>query len=345
MRLISFLILTFIVLSAGCSNNNVAQDKTPVVAPTGDVILAANQKSASVSLIEVKTGRTIAHLPVGDGPHEAAVSPDGRTAVVPLFGRSIRGDGYGKELAVIDIASGSVRRKIDLDKNISPHGAVFLADNRTAVIAASDSKTVVFVDTENGKITETVKIGNQPYLIASSPDGQFVYTTNPWNDTLSEINLASKKPARTFSIQGEPGGIAVARDGKSLWIARPGADALSVFDLERGEITKTFEGIDKLRRVSISPDGKTVLVTSAALNEVRIYDADTKQETGKIPLGEDIFASGIIFGLNSETAYATAPRSNLILELDVKNRRVLRKFATESSPDGIIYIRGATQNK
>ena len=340
MRLKHLLILIFCALAANCSTAEPEQNAAPFIAPQGDVILAANQKSASVTMIEVKTGRTVAHIPVGEGPHEATVSTDGRTAVVPLFGRSfLRGDGYGKEIAVIDVASGSVRRKIDLGANISPHGAAFLADNRTVVIAASDAQTVVPVDTETGNVAEAIKTGNPPYLIAVSPDEQFAYTTNPWTDTLSEINLASKTLTRTFSIQGEPGGIAVARDGKTAWISRTGADALSVFDFERGEVTKTFEGIDVMRRVSISPDGKTVLVTSAANSEVRIFDAELKEEIGKIALGEGIYVSGITFGSNSETAYATSPRSNLILELDVKNRKVLRKFATESSPDGIVYIR------
>lgn len=340
MYLTYFLILISFVLFANCSNANVAQNKNPVIAPQGDVILTANQKSASVTMIEVQSGRTVSHIPVGAGPHELAASSDGRAAVVPLFGKSfLRGDGYGKEIAVIDIASATVKRTIDLSENTSPHGAIFLADNRTAAVTSSDAKTVVLVDTETGNIVKTIEIGNPPYLLIQSSDKQFAYSVNPQTDTLSELNLDSKTLTRTFSIQGEPGGIAVSQDGKSAWISRTGADALSVIDLANGEIIKTFEGIDIMRRVCISPDGKTILVTSQALNEVSVFEADTKQEIGKIPLGEGISASGATFGANSEIAYVTSPGSNLILELDVEKRTVLRKFNTESSPDGIVYIK------
>ena len=48
---------------------------------TGTLVVL-NKAEASASLLDVATGHEIARLPTGDGPHEAAISPDGRTAVV-----------------------------------------------------------------------------------------------------------------------------------------------------------------------------------------------------------------------------------------------------------------------
>jgi DNA-binding beta-propeller fold protein YncE len=337
------LILISCVFATACAAAKPPHE-TALIAPQGDVLIAANQKSGSVTMIELETGRTVAHLPVGSGPHELAVSPDGRTALVPLFGKSfLRGDGYGKHATVIDIDSAKVVRTIDLGANSSPHGAFFRDDDRTAAVTSADAKAVLLVDTETGNIVHTIPLGNPPYLLTRSRDGRFAYSSNPQTDTVSEIDLETKALTRTFAIAGNPGGIAVSADGKSLWTARTENDALSVVDLASGEIVKTFEGIDVMRRIAVSPDGKTILVTSLALNEVRLYDADAKAEIGKIAFGEGVQPSGAAFGASSEIAYVTSPGANLIIELDIKNQKILRKFATESSPDGIVYIKRAAK--
>jgi DNA-binding beta-propeller fold protein YncE len=52
---------------------------------TGTVI-AVNQQSESVTLIDLKTMEAYRHVPVVGGPHEAA-SPDGRSVVVTNYNK------------------------------------------------------------------------------------------------------------------------------------------------------------------------------------------------------------------------------------------------------------------
>lgn len=328
------------LLFATCSNINRQTHQDNFLPPKGNVILIANQHSSSVTMIEVMTGRIVTHIPVGNGPHELTSSTDGRTVAVPLFGHSLLwGDGHGKELAIIDVASASVRQIIDLGENTSPHGAVFLNDNRSVAITSSDANTVVVANTQTGETLQTIQLENPPYLLALTPDLQFAYTSNPQTNTVSEINLSTRSLSRTFNIKGSPGGIAVTSDGKNLWVAQTEADTLSVVNLENGETIRTFEKIDGLRRIKISPDGRIALLTSQFLNEVMLFDVFEKKELGKIKLDEGIFASGITFGTDSKTAFVTCPSSNLVLELDLEKRTTLRKFKTQSSPDGIILIK------
>lgn len=57
---------------------------------TGTVI-AVNQQSDTVTLIDLKTMEAYRHVQVVAGPHEAAVSPDGRIVVVPTTTSRARG--------------------------------------------------------------------------------------------------------------------------------------------------------------------------------------------------------------------------------------------------------------
>jgi len=53
--------------------------------PKSGHILVANQQSASATIVDLATN-TITHIPVGNGPHEAAISPDGKWGFISVYG-------------------------------------------------------------------------------------------------------------------------------------------------------------------------------------------------------------------------------------------------------------------
>ena len=52
-------------------------------------LIVANKAEASVSLVDLASGKVAATLPVGTGPHEVAVSPDGRLALIANYGTGV----------------------------------------------------------------------------------------------------------------------------------------------------------------------------------------------------------------------------------------------------------------
>jgi len=83
-------------------------------------LVVLNKSDATASLINPATGQTITKLPVGRGPHELAVSPDGRTAYVANFGRFgvfAAGDTMhtkpGNSVTVLDLVGRRVKTTYD----------------------------------------------------------------------------------------------------------------------------------------------------------------------------------------------------------------------------------------
>jgi YVTN family beta-propeller protein len=70
---------------------------------TGTVIVV-NQASDTVTLIDLATLEAYRHVAVGGGPHEVAVSPDGRRAMVSNYRK--RGGGPQKTLSLISLPNG-----------------------------------------------------------------------------------------------------------------------------------------------------------------------------------------------------------------------------------------------
>jgi DNA-binding beta-propeller fold protein YncE len=84
-------------------------------------LIVLNKAEASASLLDATTGTVVATLPTGTGPHEVAVSPDGRWALVANYGA---GEG-GRSLTVLDVPARRVERTIDLGDYRRPHGVAW----------------------------------------------------------------------------------------------------------------------------------------------------------------------------------------------------------------------------
>src|SRR4051812_33575089 len=98
--------------------------------PRGTVI-ANNMLDNTVTMLDASTGRVLTTLPTGKGPHEVAISHDGRWALVSNYG--IRGE-PGNSITVIDVARRSAVRTISLAEHRRPHGMAFLPGDSLFVV-------------------------------------------------------------------------------------------------------------------------------------------------------------------------------------------------------------------
>ena len=93
-------------------------------------LLVVNQGNATVSIVNPATSRQVAVVPegvTGVHAHEAAVSPDGRTAYLPIYGSTGVGkpgiDGH--EMLVIDMATRKIVNHVDFGHGVRPHCAIY----------------------------------------------------------------------------------------------------------------------------------------------------------------------------------------------------------------------------
>src|SRR5512132_4009376 len=109
-------------------------------------LVVLNKAEASASIIALADGRTIATMPVGDGPHEVAISPDGRWAVAANYG----GRTAGNSLTVLDLQTRRPVRTIDLASYARPHGIAWLPDGKRVVVTSEQARALLVVDVPNG---------------------------------------------------------------------------------------------------------------------------------------------------------------------------------------------------
>jgi DNA-binding beta-propeller fold protein YncE len=290
-------------------------------------VVVANQQAASASIMSTD-GTSMKHVTVGAGPHEVAVSPDGRVAVVTIYGTQTPGN----QLAVIDLVADSVVRMIDLGVYRRPHGAAFLAGRPDRVIVSSEaSNHVVLVDVTTGALEAIPTNARASHMVAVSADGTRAWTANVIENSVSEIDITGRRFVRTITVPARPEGIAVTPDGAEVWVGSNETGAVSIISTATGAIIHTLTGMTFPYRLGSSPDGSRMAIVDGTGNRLVIADVATHLITGSIPLDSP---RGVSIAPDNRTAYVTLADGRLAI-LDVDNLTVTRTLPVQASPDGV----------
>lgn len=179
----------------------------------------------------------------------------------------------GNAVAVLDLASGEVSRRIDLPK--APGGLALSADEQILYVTGEAPDGSLFsINPASGEIAAEIALGHSPGALALSPAGDRLYVANRFDNDIAVIDLASAAVVARIPVLREPIGLALAADGTLLYVANhlpSGASdgdyiaaAISVIDTgtlqAAGEIALP-NGCTGLRGITASPDGNYVYAT------------------------------------------------------------------------------------
>jgi DNA-binding beta-propeller fold protein YncE len=314
-------------LLAAAACHQAAPSSSPAAARGAPVVVVANQESGSVSVLRAD-GLTMKTLAVGTGPHEAQVSPDGRTAVVTIYGDRTPGN----RLAIVDLVRDTVVRTIDLGRYARPHGVRFLAGRSDRIAVTSEvAGAVLLIDLTTDSITPVPTNGRTSHMVAVSADGRRAWTANVRDNSVSELDLAGRVFVRKLTVPAGPEGITVTPDGSEVWVGSNETGAVTVISTATGQPVYTFSGAALPYRLDVSPDGKRVAIVDGKGGQLLLVDRATRAATGKVALDDP---RGVSFAPDGRTAWVTVGASEVV-EVDVATAAVKRRMAVQASPDGV----------
>lgn len=313
------------------------------------VLIVLNKADATASLLDPASGKTLATLATGKGPHEVDVAPDGVMAVVTDYGVA---DAPGKTLTVINVRERRVVRTIDLGEYRRPHGVAWLRDGRHALVTAEADKAVLKVDVEAGKIVTAVKTGQDvSHMVAVTPDGGRAFVANIGSGTVSAIDLVKGELISSIATGAGAEGIAIAPDGGNVWITNRAADTVTVIDSRSLAIVGEIKSASFPIRVKITPDGRHALVSNAKSGEVVVFDAVTRQELRRIPMkleaaqtegrlfgatfGDSPVPIGILIRPDGKVAWVANANADRIIVLDLEAWKTTGTVTAGREPDGL----------
>lgn len=315
-------------------------------------LLVLNKSDNTASLIDLQTKEVVAVIPTGNGPHEVAVAPEGKTVVVCNYGT---GAAPGNSLTVIDILGKKKVKDIDLGEYRRPHGIEWMRGTKNIIVTVEANKAVIVVDIETGKIESAIETGqNVSHMVALSPDNARAFIANIGSGTMTALDMKNKKKLNDIETGAGAEGIAVTSDGREVWVTNRAANTVSIIDAVSLKIVATLESKDFPIRCKITPDGKHALVSNARSGDVAVFDVKTRKEIARIkmelnPVSEtdkrlfgDQFGTspvpiGILIHPSGSHAYIANSNADMVTVIDLKEWKVVDRIKTGKEPDGLGY--------
>ncbi len=311
-------------------------------------LIVANKSEATVSLVSLPSGKIAATLPVGTGPHEVAVSRDGKRALVSNYG--VPGK-PGSSLTLIDVERAKVLKTIELGEHGKPHGMVWIGEGK-ALVTSEAGENLLEVDIEAGKVVRALPTGQKvSHMVAVTPDGSLAFVANINSGNITAFNLKEGKKVGDIQTGAGAEGIAVTPDGGQVWVTNRAADTVSVVDTSTLLVTKTFEAPAFPIRAEVTPDGKRVLTSLAKSGDVAVFATAGPALERRIALpappvadrggrlladfGDSSIPIGIEIAPDGKRAYVAHANADQISIIDLESFKKVGSLTAGKEPDGM----------
>ena len=318
--------------------------------PDGGALIVLNKSDDTASIIDPASGATRMTLPTGPGPHEVAVSPDGKFAVVADYGHQVGNN----TLTVFDLESLDLHKTIDLGEFTRPHGITFLGrSGERLLVTAEDQRALLEVVFASGEVRDVFATDQDvSHMVVAAPDGRHAYVSNIGSGSVTVIDVKSGERLANIPTGAGAEGLDIAPDGSEVWIANRSADTISILDTKTHAIVQTLECAQFPIRLEFTPDGKHALVSNAQSGDVAVFDRTSRELLRRIPMvaeasegdenrlfqagfSEGPVPIGILIEPSGRRAYIANTNANLVTILDLESWSVAGRIQTGQQPDGL----------
>lgn len=293
-------------------------------------LIVLNKRGDDASFIDLASGKLVATLPTGRGPHELVVTSDGRWAVATNY------EG-GNSLTVFDVQALEVARTIALPDHPAPHGMLLLPGEAEVVVTSEASNSLVTIDFHTGAIVNAVDTRHPgSHMVAISESGTVAYTANMGSDSVSVIDLEAGRFLHDLSVPASPEAIATNHAGSQIWVGSNDRNVVSVIDPDDGSIERQWSGFGWPYRILLTRDERFAVIPDMRVQNLRFFDVASGTELGNIPLsGMD--PQGVTLHPDDRTLFLSLSATDKVLVIDIETRSVIGEYETGNAPDGIAY--------
>ena len=297
-------------------------------------LLVVNKAENSLAVLDPASGKVVSRIRTGDGPHEVALSADGRTAFVTNYGAQAP----GSSLSVIDLASGKETRRVDLGALRRPHGIIVSGGAVYFTIEAN--RAVARYDPAANAVDWLMGTGEAgTHMVAATPDGSVLFTANIGADSVTALARGQGGQGWTVTrvpVGKGPEGIDVSPDGREVWTAHLRDGGVSIIDVATAKVTQVIDiGTKRSNRLRFTPDGRLVLVSDLDAGTLVVIDRAARREVKRIAVGRA--PSGILVVPDGSRAYVALTGENALAVLDLKTLELVGRVATGAGPDGMAW--------
>ncbi len=311
-------------------------------------LIVLNKSENTAMFFDLKNDSLIAQLSTGEAPHEVAISPNKKYAIVTNYGTREK---PGNSLSVYNLERLTLEKTIYLGELRRPHGVAWLDDEKV-VITIEANKSIAVVDVKNEKIVNEIKTDQEiSHMLAISPDKSKCFVANIGSGSVSVIDLKEMKLIKTIQTGKGSEGIDITPNGHEVWVTNRAEDSVAVIDVKTLDVKIKFKVDGFPIRVKFSKDGKIAVISCARSGEVTIVDAISKNILRRVKTAEksDVEKTGRLFGSafgdspvpigiaidEQNFIYVANSNADIVSAIKLETGEIVRIIKTGKEPDGI----------
>lgn len=199
----------------------------------GKYVLVTNNEDNNVSVIDAKTYKIINNIAVGKGPHGFRISKDSKFAYVANMGEDT--------ISIVNIDNNKEVKKIKVGN--TPVTTGITSDGKTLVTTVNSENVLAIIDLASDKV-EKVPVGKGPAQVYIEPDDKYAFVANQGTEdspsnTVSKIDMATKKVVATIDTGKGAHGVVVSPDNKYVYVTNMYDGTVNVIDNSTDKVIKT----------------------------------------------------------------------------------------------------------
>lgn len=203
-------------------------------------------------------------IAAGSRPNYVAFSPDGKYIYVSNYSDDT--------IAKIELSTGDTVAVYNT--GYEPLSLCLLESKNKLYAANRGDGTISEIDLSSGA-SVSFSIGNSPWDIVSSPDGDRLYVSLNGDKAIKIFDTTTGEAVATIQLEQTPTGLAITADGSRLFVANRDDDSISLIDPEGGNVVDTIGVGDGPAALECDGNGNYLYVANSydgTISVVRTWD-------------------------------------------------------------------------
>lgn len=204
------------------------------------------------------------------------------------------------------------------------------------------------------KLTGKISVGNFPYGVTFSPNGNYVLIANSDDNTVSVLSMATKGVVASIKVGSRPTGVAVAPSLTFAYVCNTASGNVSLLNMSTFTKALNINTGGSPVNVVFTPDSKLAFVTNIHNNRVDVINTIRNIVIKKISVGKS--PQGIAVSPNGKIVVVTNAGGSSLSVINVSSLSVIRTirtgknptsvaFSSKFSPKDYLYVASGKENK
>lgn len=252
--------------------------------PDGSKIYIASDRTGNFQVIDARSGKIEAQIPLGKDPNQMTLTNDGRFAYMPMRGEN--------SVAIIQLDPLKLVKKIPM--NEGPHDAYTSADGSRIYVGAQYGNAIAVFDTASQSLLHQIPTSDGVRPLEPTRDGKTIYTALSHLIGFVVVDSVRRTVTRRVELGQLPDGVPkpylntythalqLVKNDSELWVTD------CVNDLVRIVRTSDLTEITQIRVgkfphwLTARPDGDVLFVSLWDSNAVAAIDIHTRKVLANI---------------------------------------------------------------